>query len=194
MFREISVEALTQNPFTSIGGELILVSAGNSRGFNAATTSWGALGRLWDKPVVTVYLNPQGGTIKYMDAVDRFAVSFFDPEHRDALRAGGINPGRRHRGLWAPFAFLLTFVLSKFGYKERLKPMYITDVIDAVTFQQASMVLICKKLYNAPLGEDGFTVKGFGEEYCSNGIVHTLYIGELLKVLIRMDKYTLHCS
>jgi len=189
MFREISVEELTQNPFTSIGGEHMLVSAGNSRGFNAATTSWGALGRLWDKPVVTVYLRSQGATIKYMDAVERFAVSVFDPKHRDALLAGGINPGRRPRYLWAPFAALMTFVLSIFGYKERLRPMYITDVIDAVTFTQASMVLICKKLYRAPLDEGGLTTEG--EEYCSNGIAHTLYVGELLKVLIKMDKYTL---
>ena len=182
MFKEIGAEELAGNPFAHIGEAYMLVSAGNRKVFNAATVSWGSLGRLWDKPVATLYLRPQSETKKIMDKAARFAVSFFSPEFRDALAAGGGKGPPKQ--ICSPFGFLLTHILSRFGWKERLKAFHVEDT---VSFQQASLILICKKLYHAPLDKDGFVGSDLGKEYYSAGDYHTLYMGEILKALISKE-------
>jgi len=184
MFKTIGMEDLTGNPFVRTGGEHMLISTGTLRsGFNATTASWGALGRLWNKPVATVYLRPQSETKKLMDVAGRFAVSFFSPEFAEALAAGG-GSGPPKRTACSPFSFLLTQVLSRYGWKERLRPFHVEDT---VAFQQASLILICKKLYRAPLDEGGFVGRDLSKKYYSGEDFHTMYLGEILKVQIRKE-------
>ena len=58
-FKEIAVEELKFNPFTKIGKEWMLVTAGNEEGHNTMTASWGGVGVMWGKNVVSVYIRPQ---------------------------------------------------------------------------------------------------------------------------------------
>ena len=41
-FREVKAEELTMNPFTKIGKEWLLITAGNEEKCNTMTASWGA--------------------------------------------------------------------------------------------------------------------------------------------------------
>ena len=41
-FREVKPEELTMNPFTKIGKEWLLITAGNEEKCNTMTASWGA--------------------------------------------------------------------------------------------------------------------------------------------------------
>ena len=43
-FREVKAEELTMNPFTKIGKEWLLITAGNEEKCNTMTASWGAMG------------------------------------------------------------------------------------------------------------------------------------------------------
>ena len=54
-FKEVKAEELTMNPFTKIGKEWLLITAGNEEKCNTMTASWGAMGVMWGKNAVTVY-------------------------------------------------------------------------------------------------------------------------------------------
>ena len=48
--KEISVKALSLNPFTAFGDDWMALSAGTEEtGFNAMTVAWGNFGTLWER-------------------------------------------------------------------------------------------------------------------------------------------------
>ena len=50
------MDLLEMNPFTKIGKEWALVSAGNKNKCNTMTVSWGGVGVLWGKNVVYIFI------------------------------------------------------------------------------------------------------------------------------------------
>ena len=48
-FKEVKAEELNMNPFTKIGKEWLLITAGNEEKCNTMTASWGAMGVMWGK-------------------------------------------------------------------------------------------------------------------------------------------------
>ena len=76
-FRSVPYDSLSLNPFTKIGKEWALLTAGDENGFNTMTVSWGAMGFMWGKPSVTVYIRPQRYTKEFVDTRDTFTLSFF---------------------------------------------------------------------------------------------------------------------
>ena len=59
MLHTIDPAALSLNPFTLIGKDWALLTAGGETGFNPMTVSWGNMGVMWNKNIVTVYVRPQ---------------------------------------------------------------------------------------------------------------------------------------
>ena len=53
-FKEVDIKSLNFNPFTKIGSEWMLITAGGESGCNTMTASWGGLGVLWGKNVAGV--------------------------------------------------------------------------------------------------------------------------------------------
>ena len=76
-FREGKIEELQFNPFTKIGKEWLLITAGDEKKHNTMTASWGGVGVLWGKNVVTTYIRPQRYTKEFVDAQDVFTITFF---------------------------------------------------------------------------------------------------------------------
>ena len=76
-FRSVPYDSLSLNPFTKIGKEWALLTAGDENGFNTMTVSWGAMGFMWGKPSVTVYIRPQRYTKEFVDTRDTFTLSFY---------------------------------------------------------------------------------------------------------------------
>ena len=75
-FKEVSAEELQFNPFTKIGKEWMLVTAGDEEKHNTMTASWGGMGIMWGKNVVSVYIRPQRYTKEFVDANELFTLSF----------------------------------------------------------------------------------------------------------------------
>lgn len=48
-FKEIKPEELKENPFTMIGKDWLLITAGTKEHCNTMTASWGGLGVMWGK-------------------------------------------------------------------------------------------------------------------------------------------------
>ena len=93
-FREVKAEELTMNPFTKIGKEWLLITAGNEEKCNTMTASWGAMGVMWGKNAVTVYIRPQRYTKEFVDREDTFTISVLGEEYRKALNYCGKVSGK----------------------------------------------------------------------------------------------------
>ncbi len=92
--QEIGFEQLELNPFTVIGRDSFLLTAGSISDWNTMTAGWGTLGYLWEAPVATVFVRGSRYTLSFMERYPRFTLSFFPPEHAKALEFCGANSGR----------------------------------------------------------------------------------------------------
>ena len=84
-FQPYPIDMLNMNPFTKIGKEWALISAGDKNKCNTMTVSWGGVGVLWGKNVVYIFIRDSRYTKEFIDNGEFFSMSFFDEKYRDAL-------------------------------------------------------------------------------------------------------------
>ena len=84
-FQPIPVDMLDMNPFTKIGKEWALLTAGNKQESNTMTISWGGVGVLWGKNVVYVFVRDSRYTKELIDAGDFFSLTFVSDQMREIL-------------------------------------------------------------------------------------------------------------
>lgn len=166
-FQEIQATELNLNPFTKIGSQWMLVTAGDETKFNTMTASWGGMGVLWGKNVVTTYIRPQRYTKEFIDAKDTFSLSFYGPEYKKALNLCGSISGRDCPDKVA---------------QAGLTP-YFVDGVPA--FEEAEMILVCKKLYQDAMPPENFIEKENDEKWYPDKDYHIMYISEIVKVLVK---------
>ena len=82
------------NPFDKFNHDWALVTAGNKDHFNSMTISWGSMGTLWNKSIVTIYIRPDRYTFSFLKESDTFTVSFYDDNYKKELLMFGRNSGR----------------------------------------------------------------------------------------------------
>lgn len=163
-FKEISAAEVNFNPFTAIGKDWMLITAGDGENHNNMTASWGGVGELWGKPVSTVYIRPQRHTLKFVDEQEYYSLCFFDEKYRDALMFCGTKSGRdfdkdKETGLTAVF--------------DREAPYY----------EQAKLVFICRKLYRQDMAAECFIDKQPLEKNYPNMDLHKIFVGEIVHIL-----------
>lgn len=157
-----------KDQFDLIGKQWMLVTAGTKESFNTMTASWGGLGILWNKNVATIYIRPSRYTHDFIEKSDKLTLSFYPEEYRKALQICGSKSGRD------------CDKVAEAG----LTPVELED--GAVTFREARMTLVCRKLFRTEMEEDNFVDKGIFGQWYSNpeeGGAHTIYILEIEKVL-----------
>ncbi|MCD7823667.1 MAG: flavin reductase [Oscillospiraceae bacterium] len=162
MLKEFNIGSLTFNPFERIGNDWCLISAGNESGFNTMTASWGGVGILWGKEVATCYIRPQRYTKQFVDGNEYFTLSFFPDGYKKALGLCGRVSGRDH---------------------DKPKEAGITPLFTdgTVTFEEANLVLVCRKLFAQKFTEDSFIDKDVLKNNYPQMDLHTMYIGEIVK-------------
>ena len=79
MFEKVNIQDLKFNPFDEISNHWVLISAKKDGVVNTMTASWGQLGHLWGKNVMTVYIRPQRYSKSGRDG-DKIAEVSFDIE------------------------------------------------------------------------------------------------------------------
>lgn len=165
--KEIKPKEIKENAVKLFDEEWALVTAGVPGDVNTMTISWGSLGELWNKPVVTVYVSSSRYTHQYMEKNDYFTVAFFAPEHRDALQYLGSRSGRD-------------------GDKIKDSGLTLEWLESGLpSFKEADMVIEARKIYGAP-----FNPAGFGDvptkAYESGRMgIHSEYIGEIEHIWVR---------
>ena len=167
MWKKIEAKEMTGNVFSRIGEQWMLVTAGDRTEYNTMTASWGGLGVLWGKNVATAYVRPQRYTYEFMERHDYFTLSFFSPEWKKQLAFCGAKSGREVDKA-AECGFTLDHAAG-----------------DAPCFQEAELVLVCRKLYRQDLDPACFTAPEVDASCYPNHDYHRMYIGEIVEVLTR---------
>ena len=162
MLKEFDVKTLNFNPFERINNDWCLITAGNKDSFNTMTASWGGVGILWNKEVATCYIRPQRYTKQFVDREDMFTLTFFPDGFRKALALCGSVSGRDHNK----------------PAEAGITPLFIDGT---VTFEEANLVLVCKKLFAQKMSADSFTDKKVLETVYPEMDLHTIYVGEIVK-------------
>lgn len=167
--RKIDVSELKINPMTLIAKEWMLLSAGcQERGYNTMTASWGHLGSIWGHggglPTAVAYVRPQRYTKEFMDREELYTLCFFPAGYKKALGYLGSHSGRD---------------------EDKVAKVGLTPVFGEgyTYFAEAKLVLVCKKLYQAPLVAEGFVDKSILAEHYAAGDLHDMYIGEIVEIL-----------
>jgi len=164
-FTEIAPVEVQDNPFQAEGKDWMLITGGTMDSFNAMTASWGAWGHLWDRNVAICYVRPQRFTYGFMERSATYTLSFFEESWRKALEYCGSHSGREvdkmHETGLVPYA----------------------TPSGAVTFEQARLVLECRKLYFGDINEAGFMDTRLRDGVYPTRDFHRFYVGEILRVL-----------
>ncbi len=164
LFKEVKIGEVNESAPKLIGKDWMLITAGNDSSFNTMTASWGGLGHLWNKNVAFTFIRPQRYTFEFTEREEYFTLSFFSEEYRKALNICGSKSGRN------------TNKVAEAG----LTPYALPD--GSMTFEQASMVLVCKKLYADFLNPQAFIDTAIvGKVYAAKDF-HKMYVGEIVKV------------
>ncbi|MBQ6479195.1 MAG: flavin reductase [Erysipelotrichaceae bacterium] len=148
--------------FSQYDKKWALVCAGTMKKHNAMTISWGGMGTLWGRPVVTVYVKPCRYTYEFMNDNEYFTVSFYPEENRKALSVMGKLSGRDMD-------------------KEKEAGITPVDLGKAVTYQEAEVTILCKKIYAQDLETDKMPPEVVDRYYMTEA-PHRMFIGEVVEI------------
>ena len=76
------MEELNFNPFTKIGTEWMLITAGDEKKFNTMTASWGGMGISGTRRWLRLISGRSVIQKEFVDANEYFTVSFYDKEYK----------------------------------------------------------------------------------------------------------------
>ena len=164
-FKETKPELLTDNPFKLIGSDWMLITAGTPESFNTMPASWGGLGILWERKVAACFIRPTRYTFEFAERSTYFTLSFFEEQYRKALTYCGTHSGRN---------------------TDKVKEAGLTPVKEDgfVYFEEARLVLACRKLYYQNIVPERFLDPKIESMYPQKDY-HRMYIGEIVKCLVQ---------
>lgn len=163
--KEINIRDIKESAVSLISDGWGLVTAGDKEKFNTMTVSWGALGEMWGKDSVFIFIRQRRYTYEFLEKGGLFTLSFYDMKYRPALSLCGKESGR---DIDKPAAAGLT-------------PVF-TD--DTVTFEEAKYTLVCRIRASQLVDADTFIDEGVAKWYDNSieGDYHKMYIAEIVKV------------
>ena len=153
----------TADVFSQFDRKWALLTAGTGERFNTMTISWGGLGTLWSRSVATVYVRTSRYTHRFMDENDYFTVSFYPEVYRRTLGVLGSRSGRDMDKIHAS------------GLTPR-------EAGPSVTFTEAEVTLVCRKLYRARLEVEDIPADVV-KEYYDGEAPHDMYIGQVVDII-----------
>ncbi|MEG1459146.1 MAG: flavin reductase family protein [Acetivibrio sp.] len=165
-FQPIPSDLFDFSPFRMIGKEWMLITAESEGKTNAMTASWGGLGVMWGKDVAYIVVRDSRYTRELIDRSNSFSISFLNADYHSALKYLGAVSGRDEDKI--------TNARLHVNYHEKI------PFID-----EASTVMVCKKMCKQPLTPENFTMDSICEKWYSTKDYHNLYIGEIVSILAR---------
>ncbi len=142
----------------------MLVAAGDKDKFNMMTASWGFAGEMWGNDCMAAVIRPQRYTMEFINNSDYFTLSFYG-DNKDIHKICGSKSGRD---------------------TDKVKLTGLTPVFsdNTVYFEEARLVIVCKKQYVQQMKEECFTDKEPLRWY--NNDLHYMVIGKIEKVLKKL--------
>ncbi len=166
-FKEISVENFNKNPFKLIGTDWMLITAKDkSNKINTMTASWGGLGVMWGKDVCFIVIRPQRYTKEFIDSSKKFSLTFFDNSYKKILSFLGSTSGRDQD-------------------KISQANLTIMEDNDIPFFEEGNMSLFCDVLFHSSWDKSNFIDQTIIKKWYPESDFHTLYIGQINKILAK---------
>lgn len=162
-FKPVKAVDFERSPFKMVGKEWMLITAEDGGKANTMTASWGGFGVLWSEDVAFVVIRPSRFTKGFVDAASRFSLTFFDETFRKQLSYLGTASGRDEDKI------------AKAG-------LTLMNVDDAPAFEEANTIIVCEKLYSAPLEADAFIKKDIIDQHYKDGDIHELYFAKIISI------------
>ena len=164
------IKTLNADIFRIFDNDWALLTAGTMEDHNPMTISWGQMGSLWGMPgkaknIVTVFVKPVRHTFSFMERHNIFSVSWFPRDFRKDLGILGSKSGRD-------------------GDKLALTSLTAKAVGDGVGYTQATLTLVCKKIYSEQLKKDRIPPEAVATFYSGDDGIdpHYMYIGEVVQM------------
>ncbi|MCC8168648.1 MAG: flavin reductase [Clostridiales bacterium] len=174
--KDYQISELMMNPFTKIGKEWGLVTAGTKEKANTMTVSWGGVGVLWGKNVVYIFIRQSRYTKEFIDAGEFFSLSFLNESYRPALNFAGTKTGR---GIDKFAQAGLTPAFADCGKEQAAE-----DAGSMIPYPaEADLVLLCRKMAAVPISEDTFVDPTIQAKWYGDNDMHTMYVGEIVRVI-----------
>ncbi len=163
-FREISPKEIKDNLIQMVDDEWMLVSAGDQNGSNTMTASWGFFGEMWNKDCAITVVRPSRYTYEFLEKNEYFSLCFMGDD-KEVHKVCGSKSGRDIDKIKAT----------------GLKPVYSDGT---VYYEQARVVVICRKLYAGDLNPSDFCDKEVLDSYGGTNY-HRAFVGEIVRVLVK---------
>ena len=166
--KEVKLEELKLNPIEMIGKEWMLINTKTNTEMNSMTASWGGMGHLWNKDVIFLFVRPQRYTKKLIDQKNvKVSVSFFSGEHKKEMGYLGTA--------------------TAYTEPDKLKKCELTvlEQDGVFTFEEATVTLEVKKLYQQTLLEECFLDKETDNNAYPKHDYHDLYVCEIERVFVK---------
>lgn len=165
-FQPMPADLVEFNPFTKIGKEWALVTAGTKGKANTMTVSWGGVGVLWGKNVVYIFVRDSRYTKEFLDNNDFFSMTFLSEDYRDALNYCGSHSGRE---------------ADKFAEAGlTLSTRHSIPFVD-----EGNFVMLCQKMAAVKITDESFCIPEIKEKWYADGDMHTMYVGEIIEIMAR---------
>ncbi len=170
-FQPLDINDTEFNPFKLIGNDWAALTTSVNGKTNAMTVSWGGVGVLWGKNVVSVYVRDSRYTKELLDEGSDFSLTFFDPSShskKSALKYLGAASGR-----------------SEDKIKTAGLNLHMEDDIPYI--DEGIIVIKCRQMAHFSLNTEELPEEIREKWYSGNneGNNHTVYIGEIVELLAR---------
>ena len=166
MFKEIKATEIKDNAVDLIRNQWGIITAGNKDSFNGMTVSWGAIGELWGRDMLTAYIRPQRYTKEFLDSNEYFSFSVYPNELKRIHGVFGSMSGRD---------------------VDKTKETGLTPVFSeaAPYYDEAKLVIICRKAAVGKFDSEQFCDENIIDECYPDNDFHYIYYGEIIKVLVK---------
>lgn len=163
---KVELSAISPKVLEVFGTQNALLTAGDREKCNTMTIGWCGLGRLWNVPSCTVYVRPERYTYEFMEKQDYFTVCVFGTEYKKVMGYCGSKSGRD------------TDKIRACGLTLRY------GAADAPFFDEAELVLVCRKIYVQDL-EDACVVDENIRKFYQGDGWHRAYVGQVVEAYQR---------
>ncbi len=163
---QIIVNDFVTHPISLWIKQGMLLTAGDfvSGKFNTMTVGWGGVGVMWSKPFIHVVVRPVRHTFKFIEKHETFTVCAFPKEYKKALALLGSKSGRDGDKI----------------AESGLTPIA-SNVIAAPGFEEAELIIECRKIYSDDVRPERFIDPAIDKNY-PNKDYHRFYYGEIVRI------------
>ncbi len=165
-FTAVDPLQLQENPFQLIGKDWTLITARKGDKVNTMTASWGGLGVLWNKNVAFIFIRPQRYTFDLVNDGETFSLNFLQESFRPMLGYCGKASGRDEDKI------------AHCGF-------HISTSENTPYIEEGRLAVICRKLYAQDLDPAAFFDASILPQCYSDQDYHRMFIGEIVKVLVK---------